>query len=132
MNENSIYLGDRLLAVSNPQRAFCQRCGIPRESFSRIRSSVPLLKSIRKAAVSHGSVEGWRCGFARARGRERDGTTKKLIRLSWVRWGGRTDGERGNDLVCEKARKDGRRVEARGRLRGVKGRVKRGERIPKG
>jgi len=59
---------------------------------------------------------------------------EKLIRLSWGRWGGRTAEERENDLVCEKARKDGRHaaLRARGRLRGVKGRVKRGKRSQKG
>jgi len=68
----------------------------------------PLLESIRKAAVSHGSVEGSQRIRERAK---RDERTKKLIRLSRERWSGRRvngrrereregeGGERRNDSV---------------------------------
>lgn len=81
---------------------------------------VPLLKSIRKAAVSHESVEGSRRGLVR-----RDERTKKLIRLSWKRWSGRTATGKEETTWFEKARRGAERWDApeemRGRLRGVKG-----------
>ncbi|KYM80991.1 hypothetical protein ALC53_08555 [Atta colombica] len=74
---------------------------IPQGASSVIRSSVPLLKSIWKAAVSHGSVEGSRCGFARGRGGEG--------------WGG--EGETDSTIVGAMGWKDGRGKRGLDRIR---------------